>query len=121
MQSQSQKPLDPKTSYDSFQDQQKTVYSQGPSVHYPATHQVPQIYQSPMQTVASLDTQRVSKLQILTNPRIASNLTFNLPKIDKDSSATSTAPKPAYVSVSLPTANQKVMSDNAADSVLKVR
>ncbi|KAF5467208.1 hypothetical protein F2P56_017057 [Juglans regia] len=119
LQSQSQKPLDPKTSYDSFQDQQKTMYSQGPSVHYPATHQVPQSYQSPMQTVPSLDTQRVSKLQILTNPRIASNLTFNLPKIDKDSSATSAASKPAYVSVSLPTATQKVMSDNAADSVLK--
>ncbi|XP_041000387.1 SAC3 family protein A-like isoform X2 [Juglans microcarpa x Juglans regia] len=118
MQTQSQKPLDSRT-YDSFQDQQKAVYSQGPNVHYHATQQVPQSYQLPIQTVPPLDTRRVSKLQIPTNPRIASNLTFSLPKTDKDSFTTSASAKPAYVSVSLPTTNQKVMCNDAADSILK--
>ena len=114
MQPQSQKPLDPKISYD-------TAYSQGHNVQYPATHQVPQSYQSPAQTVASLDTRRVSKLQIPTNPRIASNLTFGLPKIDKDSSTIGAAAKPAYISVSQPKANEKVSSNDVADSMFKVR
>ncbi|XP_062154759.1 SAC3 family protein A isoform X2 [Alnus glutinosa] len=118
MQPQSQKSLDPKTSYDSFQDQQQTAYSQGPNVQYPATHQVPQSYQSPVQTVPSLDTRRVSKLQIPTNPRIASNLTFGFPKTDKDSSTTGAAAKPAYISVS-PMPDEKVLSNSAADSILK--
>lgn len=119
MQPQSQKPLDSKT-YDGFQDQQKAVYSQGPNAHYHATQQVPPSYQPP-QTIPSLDTRRVSKLQIPTNPRIASNLTFSLPKTDKDSFTTSASAKPAYVSVSLPTTNQKVMCNDAAESILKVR
>ncbi|KAF3972591.1 hypothetical protein CMV_003914 [Castanea mollissima] len=131
MQPQSQKPLDPKTSYDSFLDQQKAAYSQGHNLQYPATHQVPQSYQSPAnhqvpqsyqspaQTVPSSDTRRVSKLQIPTNPRIASNLTFGLPKTDKDSSTTGAAVKPAYISISQPKANEKVLSNDAADSMLK--
>lgn len=133
MQPQSQKPLDPKTSYDSFLDQQKAAYSQGHNLQYPATHQVPQSYQSPAnqqvpqsyqspaQIVPSSDTRRVSKLQIPTNPRIASNLTFGLPKTDKDSSTAGAAVKPAYISVSQPKANEKVSSNDAADSMLKVR
>nr|POE45790.1 sac3 family protein a [Quercus suber] len=131
MQPQSQKPLDPKTSYDSFLDQQKAAYSQGHNLQYPATHQVPQSYQSPAnqqvpqsyqspaQIVPSSDTRRVSKLQIPTNPRIASNLTFGLPKTDKDSSTAGAAVKPAYISVSQPKANEKVSSNDAADSMLK--
>ena len=121
MQPQSQKPLDPKTTYDSFLDQQKAAYSQGHNLQYPATHQVPQSYQSPAQIVPSSDTRRVSKLQIPTNPRIASNLTFGLPKTDKDSSTAGAAVKPAYISVSQPKANEKVLSNDAADSMLKVR
>jgi hypothetical protein len=122
MQPQSQKSLDPKTSYDSFQDQQQTAYSQVPNVQYPANNQVPQSYQSPVQTVPSLDTRRVSKLQIPTNPRIASNLTFGFSKTDKDSSTTSAAAKPAYISVNVsPMPDEKVLSNSAADSILKVR
>lgn len=120
MQPQSQMSLDPKASYESFQDQQQTAYSQVHNVQYPATHQVPQSYQSPVQTVPSLDTRRVSKLQIPTNPRIASNLTFGFPKTDKDSSTTGAAAKPAYISVS-PMPDEKVLSNSAADSILKVR
>lgn len=140
-----QKPLEQKSSYDSFQDQQKTACPQGPSLQYPASHQVshlsqspqvphlsqlpqvpqlnpvPQTYQSPVQTAPSLDTRRVNKLQIPTNPRIASNLTFGITKTDKDSSTISAAAKPAYVSVSLPKPNEKTPSSTGADSMLKVR
>lgn len=137
-----QKPLDQNYSYNSFQDQQKYLCPQGPTLQYPATHQVPsfpqgptlqypasvhqippgpQTYQSTSQSVQSLDTRRVSKLQIPTNPRIASNLNLGLPKTDKDSSTTSTAAKPAYISVSLPKPNDKVSSSAGADSILKVR
>ncbi|XP_015877075.3 SAC3 family protein A isoform X2 [Ziziphus jujuba] len=138
-----QKPLEQKSSYDSFQDQQKTACPQGPSLQYPASHQVshlsqspqvphlsqlpqvpqlnpvPQTYQSPVQTAPSLDTRRVNKLQIPTNPRIASNLTFGITKTDKDSSTISAAAKPAYVSVSLPKPNEKTPSSTGADSMLK--
>lgn len=117
---QSQKPLDPKASYDSFQDQQKAAYPQGPNVPYHAAHQVPQSYETPVLSVPSLDIRRVGKLQIPTNPRIASNVNFGLPKTDKDSSTMAAAAKPAYISVSLPIPNQKVMSNDAADSILKV-
>lgn len=139
-----QKPLDQNYSYNSFQDQQKHLcpqgpnsqYSatphqappvpscpQGPNLQYPAVHQVaqtPQTYQPPSQNVESLDTRRVSKLQIPTNPRIASNLNLGLPKTDKDSSTISAAAKPAYISVSLPKPSDKISSSAGADSVLKV-
>ncbi|XP_012073414.1 SAC3 family protein A isoform X2 [Jatropha curcas] len=81
---------------------------------------VPQSYQSPVQTVPSLDTRRVSKLQIPTNPRIASNLALGLSKPEKDGSAIATAvAKPAYIAVSMPKPNDKVLSNDAADSILK--
>lgn len=73
MQPHFQTSLDSKTSYDNFQEQQKTV-EEGPDSQYAPSHQVPQNYQTPAQTVSTLDTQRVSKLQIPTNPRIATNL-----------------------------------------------
>lgn len=149
-----QQPLEQKPSYDSFQDQQKTVCPPGPSSQYPASHhtphlaqlpqvtqlsqvpqlthmpqltqvpqsnQVPQTYQSPSQTAPSIDSRRVSKLQIPTNPRIASNLTLGLTKTDKDSSKFSAPAKPAYVSVSLPKPNENVQASSGADSILKVR
>lgn len=137
-----QKPLEQKSSYDSFQDQQNIAGPQGPSLQYPASHQVPQLsqlsqvphvsqvpqvpqltqvpqtYQSPSQTAPSLDTRRVNKLQIPTNPRIASNLTFGITKTEKDSSTISAAARPAYISVSLPKPNEN--SSTGADSILKV-
>ncbi|KAK9283539.1 hypothetical protein L1049_011786 [Liquidambar formosana] len=114
-----QKPLDSNPSYNSFQDQQKTAYPQGPNLQYPPAHQVPQSYQSPLQTVPSLDTRGVGKLQIPTNPRIASNLALSLPKTNKDSSTIAAAVKPAYIGVSLPKPNDKMLSHDAADSILK--
>ncbi|KAF2318642.1 hypothetical protein GH714_009510 [Hevea brasiliensis] len=120
MQPHFQKSLDSKTSYDNFEEQQKTV-RQGPNSQYAPAHQVPQNYQPPAQTVPSLDTRRISKLQIPTNPRIASNLALGLSKTDKDSSATgaAAAAKPAYIAVSMPKQSDKVLSTDAADSILK--
>lgn len=114
-----QKHLDTKPSYDSFQDQQKTACPQGSNLQYPTAHKVSHSYQSPLQTIASLDTRRVNKLQIPTNPRIASNLALGLPKIDKDSSATGGTAKPAYIGVSVPKPSDKVLSHDGADAILK--
>ncbi|KAF7811400.1 SAC3 family protein A isoform X1 [Senna tora] len=111
-----QNPLDLKSSYDKFQDQQKTVSSQGTDLQFPSPQQVAP---APIQTAPSLDTRRVGKLQIPTNPRIASNLTLGLPKTEKDSSTNSAAPKPAYISVSLPKPTEKVPSNDAVNSILK--
>ncbi|PRQ58968.1 hypothetical protein RchiOBHm_Chr1g0365011 [Rosa chinensis] len=122
IQAQFQKPLDQKTSYDSFQDQQKTATSQASSIQYPASQQLPYVshsYQTPSQAVPSIDTQRVNKLQIPTNPRITSNMTLGLRKTDKDINTTSPAGKPAYISVSLPKPVEKVPSSASADSLLK--
>ena len=117
--------MDSNPTYQSFQDQQKSACPQGPNGQYPATHQVLQSYPSSLQTVPQnippLDTHRVSKLQIPTNPRIASNLALGLPNTNKDGSTTSAAAKPAYISVSLPKPNDTVVSHDVADSILKVR
>lgn len=117
-----QKPLETSSTYESFQNQQNHTHSQGHNLVYTASHQVPQNYQSSLQTVsqtaAQLDSRRASsKLQIPTNPRIASNLGF--PKVEKDISASTVASKPAYISVSLTNPNEKVPSQDAAESILK--
>lgn len=91
---------------------------QAPTSQYPSAPQVGQSYQLPAQNAPALDTRRVGKLQIPTNPRIASNLGFGLPKTDKDGSATGASAKPAFISVSLLKANEK--SSDATDSLLKV-
>ncbi|XVF23755.1 hypothetical protein REPUB_Repub13aG0066300 [Reevesia pubescens] len=121
-----QKPLDSKPSCDNFQEQQKTASPQVSNLQYPAAQQTPQNYQQapqnyqpPLQTVQALDTRRVSKLQIQTNPRIASNLPSGLPKLDKDGPNNSAVAKPAYISVSLPKRSDKVLANDAAGSVLK--
>uniref|UniRef100_A0A5B7APU7 PCI domain-containing protein n=1 Tax=Davidia involucrata TaxID=16924 RepID=A0A5B7APU7_DAVIN len=122
-QPQFQKHLDSNPTYEGFQDQQKPACPPGPNIQYPAAHQVPQSYQSSLstvpQTVPPLDSRRVSKLQIATNPRIASNLALGLPKTEKDSSTTSAAAKPMYISVSLLKPNDKVSSHDVANSILK--
>lgn len=115
----------PNPTYQSFQDQHKSASSQGPNVQYPATHQVPQSYPSSLQTVPQnvppLDSRRVSQLQIPTNPRIASNFALGFPPTNRDSSTSSAAAKPAYISVSLPKLNDKALSNDNADSTYKVR
>lgn len=118
-------PLDLKSSYDKFQDQQKITSSPGTNLNFPLPPPPPpplqQVNPTPIQSAPSSDTRQVSKLQIPTNPRIASNLAFGQPKTEKDTSTTSAAPKPAYISVSLPKPTEKVSSDDAANSILTVR
>ncbi|VFQ62895.1 unnamed protein product [Cuscuta campestris] len=120
-----QPPPVPVPTYESFHNQQTFTSAQGPSVQYHNSHQLnhsnpnhQSTLQTIQQTVPPEDTHRVSKMQIPTNPRIASNLAFSLPKIDKDSSTTTAAAKPAYVSVSLPKQNENV-SSQTTDSILK--
>ncbi|CAK9315155.1 unnamed protein product [Citrullus colocynthis] len=110
-----EKPLDLKNSYDSFQDQQKSAGPQGPNLQYPA-HLAPQSHQLPSQSVPPVEARR-TKLQIPTNPRIASNL--SILKTSKDSSTADAAVQPAYVSVSLPKPNEKELSNDTTESVLK--
>ncbi|KAI9387699.1 hypothetical protein POPTR_010G213700v4 [Populus trichocarpa] len=82
-------------------------------------HHVTQSYQSPLPNAPSLDTRRVNMMQIPTNPRIASNLALGLSKTDKDGSVTNAAAKPAYISVSMPKPNNKVLSNDTTISMLK--
>ncbi|KAF9674811.1 hypothetical protein SADUNF_Sadunf10G0165800 [Salix dunnii] len=111
--------LDSKASYDNFQDQQQQTAPQGPNSQFPAAHQVTQSYQSPLPNAPSLDTRRVNMMQIPTNPRIASNLALGLSKTDKDGSMTDAAAKPAYISISMPKPNNKVLSNDTTISMLK--
>ncbi|GMH13338.1 hypothetical protein Nepgr_015179 [Nepenthes gracilis] len=106
-------------SYPAVQEPQHSALIQGPTSQYSDTHQVPHTCQQLLQPPVSTDTRRVSKLQIPTNPRIASNLALGLLKNDKDSSATTAAAKPAYISVPFPKPNDKLLSGDASDSVLK--
>ncbi|KAF9590885.1 hypothetical protein IFM89_000141 [Coptis chinensis] len=105
--------------YENSQNLQKTAGPHGSNSQYPTIHQIPQSYHSPMQTVSSFDTSRVNKVQIPTNPRIASNLAMGLPKTDKGSPTTTVATKPAYVSVSMPKSDSNLPSHSATDSMLK--
>ncbi|KAK4778301.1 hypothetical protein SAY87_018488 [Trapa incisa] len=116
-------PFDTTPVYANFQEPQNCVVAgnQGTNLQYHAAHQVPQTNQFPstLQASQSLDSQRVSKFQIQTNPRIVSNLGSSFVKTEKAGSGTSTASKPAYVSVSLPNPSDKVLSSDASDSALK--
>ncbi|OAY83563.1 hypothetical protein ACMD2_00276 [Ananas comosus] len=78
------------------QNQQNLLYSQPLTAHVPPANQA----LPPQHTVATLDTHRVSKMQIPTNPRIASGLALGVAKSDKENSTVNAAPKPAYVGVS---------------------
>ncbi|GAB2276684.1 hypothetical protein Dimus_011400 [Dionaea muscipula] len=117
-QSNFQQPLDTKPVYPNFTEPQQSPLPQGLSPHYASIHQGPQTYQ-PLPPPPPIDTRRVSKLQIPTNPRIASNLALGLTKTDKGSSPTPAAAKPAYVSVSFPKPKDKRLPDDASNSVLK--
>ncbi|XP_047165853.1 SAC3 family protein A isoform X3 [Vigna umbellata] len=98
-----QSPLDLKSSYDTFQDQQKTVSSQGANLYLPPPPPLPlpsqQVNLSPVQSAPSPDAKR--------------------PKAEKDGSSTGSAPKPVYIAVSLPKPAEKVSSNDAANSILK--
>ncbi|ESQ52613.1 hypothetical protein EUTSA_v10016180mg [Eutrema salsugineum] len=97
-----QSPLETKPLYETpFQGHQRPTYPQGMNSQS-SIHQAPLGYRQPTQTTPSVDTPRVSKVQIPTNPRIASNLPSGFPKMDKDSSGAGATQTPAYVSVSMP-------------------
>ncbi|PIN03480.1 Leucine permease transcriptional regulator [Handroanthus impetiginosus] len=124
VQSHVQKPQEVNPVYESFQNQQNSTVSQGSNAPYPASYQISQSLQSSFQTVSqlpeTLDSRKAGKLQIHTNPRIASNLPLSLPpKTDKDMSVTSAAAKPAYIAVPMQRSNEKVMSHEESDSMLK--
>ncbi|KAL3838110.1 hypothetical protein ACJIZ3_022701 [Penstemon smallii] len=109
--------------YANFQNQHNSTFSQGSMEMYPASYQVSQSHQSSSQTVPQppehFDSRKACKLQIPTNPRIASILPLGSQKSDKESSMTSAVVKPAYISVGVPTPNAKVASHDEADSMLK--
>ncbi|CAD5320834.1 unnamed protein product [Arabidopsis thaliana] len=97
-----QSPLETKPLYETpFQGHQRATYPQEMNSQS-SFHQAPLGYRQPTQTAPLVDSQRVSKVQIPTNPRIASNLPSGFTKMDKDSTAASAAQAPAYVSVSMP-------------------
>ncbi|XP_020572279.1 SAC3 family protein A isoform X4 [Phalaenopsis equestris] len=75
--------------------------------------------QQPLQTSSTMDTCRVSKMQIPTNPRIASSLVMGMPKLDKETSTTNAAAKPAYISIQVPKLNNQLSSSDDADAVIK--
>ncbi|XP_038980936.1 SAC3 family protein A isoform X2 [Phoenix dactylifera] len=105
--------------HENHEDQQKLLYSQSPRLPLSSTNHVPENSQSPFQAIPVSETRRVSKLQIPTNPRIASNLAVGMPKIDKESSTTNAALKPAYISVSVPKPNIKSSSQDDAEAIIK--
>ncbi|XP_019428726.1 PREDICTED: SAC3 family protein A-like isoform X1 [Lupinus angustifolius] len=117
-----QSPLDLKSSYDKFQDHQKTASSQGTDFHFlpPPPPPLPpppqQVNPAPLHKAPYLNTRQV---QIPINPQIPSNLAFGQLKTEKDSSTTSAAQKPAYIAVSLPKSTEKVSCGDDVNSILK--
>lgn len=96
-----QSPLETKPLYETpIQGHQRATYPQELNSQS-SIHQAPLTYRQPTQTTPSVDTQRVSKIQIPTNPRIASNLPSGYTKMDKGRSPAGATQTPAYVSVSM--------------------
>lgn len=118
------KPAVVPSTHGNFLNQQSTAFSQGSSSLYPASylvsHSHPSSFQTVVQPTEQIDPRKASKLQIPTNPRIASNLSLGQQKTDKDSYMTSPAPKPAYISVSMQTPDVKVTPHDGGDSSIKV-
>ncbi|MQM09122.1 hypothetical protein Taro_041989 [Colocasia esculenta] len=101
----------------SMEEQANTVYTNQSTAPFLSTNQVPQNFQQTSQAVSILDTVRVSKMQIPTNPRIATNL--SVPKMDKEGSMADAASKPAYISVPSSMLNNKVSSHDPAEGIMK--
>ncbi|KAL8533374.1 hypothetical protein ACS0TY_009673 [Phlomoides rotata] len=110
MHSHAQKPSEVTPACESFQNQQNSTFSQVSTTLYPTSYQVSQSHQTSYQTVTQppelLDPRKAS-MQIPTNPRIASNLSTSLSKTTKDNCMTSTAARPAYISVPMQKPNEK--------------
>ncbi|GFQ06436.1 leukocyte receptor cluster member 8 homolog [Phtheirospermum japonicum] len=117
-----QKPPEVIPAHENFQNQQNSTFSQGSTAPYPASYQVSQSlqsFQTVMQPSEPLDSHKASKLQIPTNPRIASNVPLSLLRNEKDSSVSSGNAKPAYISVPFQKPDEKVTSHDEADAMLK--
>ncbi|KAF8080317.1 hypothetical protein N665_0957s0017 [Sinapis alba] len=100
-----QSPLETKPLYETpIQGHQRATYPQELKSQS-SIYQTPLSFRQPTQTTPAVDTQRVSKIQIPTNPRIASNLPSGYTKMDKGRSPAGATQTPAYVSVS--TSNPK--------------
>ncbi|XP_057789186.1 SAC3 family protein A isoform X2 [Salvia miltiorrhiza] len=125
LQPHAQKPPEVISAYENFQNQQNSTYSQVSTspypASYPASYQVSQSHQTSFQTLPPppepLDSRKTSKLQIPTNPRIAPNLSMSVSKPNKDNPATTTAVKPAYISVATQQPNEKVVPQEEADGL----
>ncbi|KZV26113.1 leukocyte receptor cluster member 8 [Dorcoceras hygrometricum] len=104
--------------YESFQNKQNSTFSQDATTLY-TSYQVHASSQPASQPLESLDARRVNKMQIPNNPRIASNLPLSVPKADKDNSMIGATAKPAYIGVSVQKPNEKVLTHDASDSMLK--
>lgn len=114
-----QKPTDSTFPHENREDQQKLLFSQSPRLSLSSINQVPENSQSPSQGVPVSEARRVSKWQIPTNPRIASNLALGMPKTDKESSTTNATLKPAYISVSAPKPNNKSSLQDDSEAIIK--
>lgn len=108
-------------SYANMEEQQKTTHVHGSHVQFPSSSQVPQNFRPALNPLPTLEALRVSKIQIPTNPRIATNLALSVPKMDKESSTRDAASTPAYINVSSSNPNRKLSSHDSAESLMKVR
>lgn len=115
-----QKPLNSKLPlYENHDANGKTACSYDPtsSLQVFSTEQVSPNLQQPLQAVSAMDACRVSKMQIPTNPRIASSLAVGVPKPDKESSTANALAKPAYISVQVPKLSNQLSSNDDTDAV----
>jgi SAC3 family protein LENG8/THP3 len=88
------------------EDQQGTVYSNGPSTNLSSNH-VSENFKPNLQDSVTMDTSSEGKIQVLINPQIAPGFSMVIPKNEKKNSGLDLSKKPAYVSVSMPTNDAK--------------
>ncbi|EPS68958.1 hypothetical protein M569_05810 [Genlisea aurea] len=88
------------------------AYYQGTQIHH-------QNVLSISHPTVQLDAYKASKLQIPTNPRIASNIPATSSRIDKDSTASGTMSKPAYIGVKIDKKAEKTLMQEEDNSMLK--
>jgi len=88
------------------EDQQGTVYSNGPSTNLSSNH-VSENFKPNLQDSVTMDTSSEGKIQVPINPQIAPGFSMVIPKNEKKHSGLDLSKKPAYVSVSMPTNDAK--------------
>ncbi|KAJ0971186.1 hypothetical protein J5N97_019145 [Dioscorea zingiberensis] len=115
-----QKPLETNPVSDNSEDQQKNIVTQGSNLQLSSTNKVSEKFQPPLQTVAMMDTHRVAKIQIPTNPRITSSLPLATPKAEKEIPMNNATLKPAYINVSVSKLNNKIPSHDDSEAIFKM-